>query len=369
MMGRSAPPNPQRNIFVEASLTYALSYVSIISKQPIRPISVEIFGDNDYYSKNASSTTSNGKFTNFGLPISKAHKTGLGSSAALVTTLTAALLIHYLPRKISLSSERGLSYIHNLAQAAHSAAQGKIGSGFDVASAVYGSCIYRRFSLEILMSLGEDSSPDFATRLRQVVEDTCASARWDVHINKRGATMPSGLRLVMCDIDHGSPTPGMVKKVLSWRHEKPEESAKLWADLQTQNDAFADELLRLHHSKYHDYKALRVRMSNIRSLIKQMSELSNVPIEPTEQSSLLDACCSVEGVIGGVVPGAGGFDAIALLIEDQKHVLDELEQLFAKFISSAHDSLASNIGKVTMLRVRQDSSGLRRENSLAIDDS
>ena len=364
-MGRSASPNPPRNIFIETSLTYALSYVSIISAQSIHPISIKIFADNDYYSKNTASNT-NGKFMNFGLPINKAHKTGLGSSAALVTTLTAALLIHHLPRKIDLSSDRGLSYVHNLAQAAHSAAQGKIGSGFDVASAVYGSCIYRRFSLEILMSLGEDGSPNFAARLQEVVEDACSSAKWDVHIDKRGATMPSGLRLVMCDVDHGSPTPGMVKRVLSWRHEKPEESNELWANLQTQNDAFADELRRLHHSNHHGYEELRSRISKIRSLIKQMSELSNVPIEPPEQSRLLDACCSIEGVIGGVVPGAGGFDAIALLIEDRKPVLDELEQLFAGLKFFAHDRLASHIGKITMLRVQQDPFGLRRENSLAI---
>ena len=364
-MGRSNSPNPHRNIFIEASLTYALSYVSKISNQSIRPISIDIFADNDYYSKTASSSL-NGKFMNLGLSINEAHKTGLGSSAALVTTLTAALMIHYLPRDIDLLSEKGLSYVHNLAQAAHCAAQGKIGSGFDVASAVYGSCIYRRFSLEILMTLGEDSSPKFAKRLKEVVEDTCSSVKWDVHIDKCGAIIPSGLRLVMCDVDHGSPTPAMVKRVLSWRHEKPEESNELWANLQTQNDALADELLKLHHSNHHNYEELRLRISKIRSLIKEMSKLSNVPIEPPEQSRLLDACCSIEGVIGGVVPGAGGFDAVALLIEDRETVVDELEQLFAEFKFFAHDQSSSDTGRITMLRVRQDPYGLRREKSDAI---
>ena len=56
----------------------------------------------------------------------------------MVTSLVAALLHHLVP-----SASREL--IHNLAQYAHSLAQGKVGSGFDVSSAMYGSHIYTRF--------------------------------------------------------------------------------------------------------------------------------------------------------------------------------------------------------------------------------
>lgn len=37
--------------------------------------------------------------------------------------------------------------------------------------------------------------------------------------------------------------------------------------------------------------------------MREMGNLSGVPIEPPEQTSLLDACVSVAGVIGGGVPG------------------------------------------------------------------
>ena len=37
-------------------------------------------------------------------------------------------------------------------------------------------------------------------------------------------------------------------------------------------------------------------------------------IEPDEQSNILDAVCKVKGVLGGVVPGAGGYDAICMLV-------------------------------------------------------
>ena len=48
--------------------------------------------------------------------------------------------------------EADLEIIHSVAQAAHCAAQGKIGSGFDVSCAVYGSQRYVRFSPSVLSS-------------------------------------------------------------------------------------------------------------------------------------------------------------------------------------------------------------------------
>lgn len=82
-------------------------------------------------------------------------KTGLGSSATLVTSLLAALLGTF--GAISLPGEAvtlgaasttptSLALLHSLAQLCHCAAQGKVGSGFDVCSATYGSqrCARRR---------------------------------------------------------------------------------------------------------------------------------------------------------------------------------------------------------------------------------
>lgn len=55
-------------------------------------------------------------------------KTGLGSSAALVTSLVGALVTFFIPEWESLESNReALDIIHNLAQLCHSAVQRKVG--------------------------------------------------------------------------------------------------------------------------------------------------------------------------------------------------------------------------------------------------
>ena len=139
-----------QNRFVETALAYALTYASAVDSTKIGPASITILADTDYYSHPGSSgndiPSAGDRFLDFNIPLHQAHKTGLGSSAALVTAFTTAVVAHYAPQEVTdASSTQEKMRLHNLAQAAHCAAQGKIGSGFDVAAAACGSCIYKRF--------------------------------------------------------------------------------------------------------------------------------------------------------------------------------------------------------------------------------
>ena len=100
-----------------------------------------------------------------GVPISEVHKTGLGSSAALITSLVSALLLRLdvIPSdsfetssKVEAPSE-GRRLAHNLAQYVHCLAQGKVGSGFDVSAAAFGSQLYTRFGPEVIQGLMNDT--------------------------------------------------------------------------------------------------------------------------------------------------------------------------------------------------------------------
>lgn len=319
-----------------------------------RSACISILADSDYYSQPGSlaQSKSSDRFLDFGVRLQDAHKTGLGSSAALVTALTGAILSHYLTEsQFSLSSEEGRIRLHNLAQAAHCAAQGKVGSGFDVAAAVYGTCIYRRFSPSLLSNLGEPGSTGFASNLRQSVEDSNLNARWDTEVTKGGVAIPKGMALVMCDVDCGSQTVGMVKKVLEWRTQNPDDAVSLWHQLQLENEHLAKILLEGSPIE------LGKIFEKIRTHIRDMGSRSGVPIEPEEQTALLDAVTTkVEGVYGGVVPGAGGYDAVVLLVKDDEDTLSKLHLFLASWS-------ASSSSNVRLLDVKGEMDGVRREGA------
>jgi phosphomevalonate kinase len=352
-----------KNPFIETALTYALTYIwTLTPNRIISPASIRILADQAYYS-NRGTSKPRSRFLDFGVSLKEAHKTGLGSSAALVTSFTAAVLSFYLPRDVfDLETDKGLTILHNLAQASHSHAQGKVGSGFDIASAVYGSCLYKRFSPSLLSSLPAPGTPGFGTQLKELVEGP-----WDTEIARSAIKMPRGLRLVMCDVDCGSETPGMVKQVLAWREAEATEAEGVWQRLQGGNEALAAELTRLAEEGAEEpdgqgrYAKLSVIIEENRGAIRDMGEKSGVPIEPPQQTALLDYCTKIDGVVGGVVPGAGGFDAIVLLVENNEAVLEDLKKKLSEYRPDDTVAEGPKIGRVGTVDVREEMVGVKRE--------
>jgi phosphomevalonate kinase len=96
------------------------------------------------------------KFNHTQSKIGDVKKTGLGSSAAMTSSLVSAILLHF--GTIDIHSINGIKIAHNVAQASHCFAQGKIGSGFDVCSAIFGTHAYQRFSPAFLNSIFENDT-------------------------------------------------------------------------------------------------------------------------------------------------------------------------------------------------------------------
>ena len=88
----------------------------------------------------------------------------MGSSAALITSIVSALLLRLgviTEEDFNRPDSNARKLAHNTAQFVHCFAQGKVGSGFDVSAAVFGSQMYTRFSptlLDGLMKGGDVSS-------------------------------------------------------------------------------------------------------------------------------------------------------------------------------------------------------------------
>jgi len=161
--------------------------------------------------------------------------------------------------------------------------------------------------------------------------------------------LPPLTRLMLADVDAGSDTPSLVGKVLGWRKEDEARADAVWTNLDKLNQSLASTLLHLSALFSKDrasyvsivkficslqpiqwtadpsfnpceievatafYQAHNISRE-IRKCMKEMGELAGVPIEPAEQTKLLDICTSQAGVIGGGVPGAGGYDAVWLLV-------------------------------------------------------
>ncbi len=369
------------NHFVETTLNYVLTYIAQVDKtratHGFQPASLLVLADNDYYSKpkhasRPSSSSSSGepqppstsstapsttshiektprpRFRHFNTTLRDAHKTGLGSSAAIVTSLTAALLSHYLPPPLfDLTTPDGRRVLHNLAQVAHCSAQGKIGSGFDVASAVYGSCLYRRFSPALLSTLPAPGEPLFGAALAALVEDEDED-QWDCEIRKDSVALPPGVAIRMCDVDCGTQTVSMVKKVHQWRDANPEVAGEVYTRLQGRVDELAGVL------REHKVEKIGKVMGPVREIMRTLGQDSGVPIEPESQTAMLDGLEGVEGVLGSVVPGAGGYDAAAVVMRDDV----ETEKRVREFLK---EWSGRNEIQVRLMKVKGETEGVRRE--------
>lgn len=373
-----------------------------------RGLDIAIAGDNDFYSQRAklasldlprtlASLESIEPFAATGVSLSNVHKTGMGSSAALITSLVSALLLHLgaIPASsFSDPSSDGRRLAHNLAQYVHCLAQGKVGSGFDVSSAVFGSHIYTRFAPGVLTDLmGDDST---SQPLLPVLSPL--NQAWNYRVQP--FQLPPLTRIMLADVDAGSDTPSLVGKVLKWRNEDADRANALWAALDQLNQSLAQTLIQisnlymvdpqsyesavkyissLNHFQWlanpdappeempviSTFYEAHIISQSIREKMREMGTLADVPIEPEGQTRLLDACISQAGVIGGGVPGAGGYDAVWLLVLDPVDPSPDqpprvrVEHVWETYSSVSPLSAVESLAKGTRVEVLEHIKGLK----------
>ncbi|XP_043692329.1 phosphomevalonate kinase, peroxisomal-like isoform X2 [Telopea speciosissima] len=403
------------NPFVEQALQYTVATAHAIfaekSKKDVlcnllvRGLDIAILGCNDFYSyRNQieahrlpltpeslaslppfSAITSNVEGLNGEKFKPEVAKTGLGSSAAMTTAVVAALLQYLgvvnlpLPTNIldqgKIESE-DLDLVHVVAQSAHCIAQGKVGSGFDVSAAVYGSQRYVRFSPAVLSS-AQDAVK--GKPLQEVITDVI-KGNWDHQKTK--FSLPPLMNLLLGEPGTGgSSTPSMVGAVKKWQISEPQKSQDTWRRLAEGNSELELQLnilSKLAEEQWDTYKYVinkcsthkcgqwmeqatdpcgqaivnallgaRDAVLDIRLHMRQMGEAAGVPIEPKSQTQLLDTTMNMEGVLLAGVPGAGGFDAIfAVTLRDS---------------SSCVTKLWTSLGVLSLL-VREDPRGVCLES-------
>ncbi|KAH3902403.1 related to Phosphomevalonate kinase [Saccharomycodes ludwigii] len=328
--------NGLQNPFIEKTLFNVLNYFGVNKSYKI---SIEIFSDSGYHSQEKSVLKMNSykQFHYHSETVTKVPKTGLGSSAGLVTVLTTALVSCFIEQ---FQLEPFLKIIHNLSQVSHCQAQGKVGSGFDVAAATFGSIIYRRFQPELINDLPKYDSLEYKRKLQKLID----SKYWGY--KSENVKLPKGLRLIMGDVNNGSETVKLVSRVKQWYNKNLPESLEIYTKINEGNMAFIksledlNELAAINPDKYDkilaaldnkeaitslDSSLLSVQkaVNQIRSNFKYITKKSGADIEPDVQTTLLDNSIALNGVLTGLVPGAGGYDAIALITTEKCDIQEE----------------------------------------------
>jgi phosphomevalonate kinase len=299
-------------------------------------------------------------------------KTGLGSSAALVTCVVAAAL-RFLGCCSGSDGGDARALTHAAAQVAHCLAQGKVGSGFDVTAAVHGGCAYARLiptaALEGAMGARARGWRAWGAALAALAAAHVAPPP--------PFRLPPGLSLLLADVAGGSETPVMVRGVTAWRDGRAgagddgwgaaepaaaaaaaasaaasqggeEDSAaaaaaaaaagpSLWRALAASNARLAARAGALVRAAAADpaahaaalaafasaspppqaaapLLALAAALAASRALLAAMGRAAGVGVEPPEQARLADATAAVRGVVGAGVPGAGGADALFAVV-------------------------------------------------------
>lgn len=371
------PTNASSNSFVEKTLRVTLAYL-LLASQPQQhskcyKLTITILANNDFYSvaphlqaRNWDATPKHlAQLPQF-LPCQNSgnglQKTGLGSSATLVTSLVGALVMSLSNdntnnnNSISTQQQR---CIHNLAQICHCHAQGKVGSGFDVSSATYGSHVYQRFPKSLLSGLLQDLEEDEDNKRQQgmvssttirtmqnLVTEQDEEHKWTGGCLQALPWNTELLQVMLADVSGGSESPSMACKILSWKGRVNNDITcwnhlvkgnthvvkileQIVATLPSDDNKIRD--LAQRFSQFHFTTAddddqtkeeealhlclclLRKVLNQNRASMKQMGKLAGIPVEPDEQTALADATKALPGVVAALVPGAGGYDALAVV--------------------------------------------------------
>ncbi len=260
--------------FIKESIEVALRYVKENDIEII-PFKIRTWGE-------LSQITVNGQ----------TKKIGFGSSAsATVAVITSVLCFH------GIEAEK--EEIYKLATIAHYYAQGKVGSAFDVAASTYGGIfVYSRFD------------PDWLTKKMESGEKLVdiAGEKWPGLLVEQ-LNISEDLRFLIAWSGETQSTVNAVKQMNEFKKQNPEEYNKRFSKIA---DCARDVI---DAWKTDDRKTIIKRLRDNEKYLRELGEVSGVPIETLELKRLSEIANKYSA---GKLSGAGGGDCgIAICFDEE----------------------------------------------------
>ncbi|MFH0970974.1 MAG: hypothetical protein V1835_00250 [Candidatus Micrarchaeota archaeon] len=225
-------------------------------------------------------------------------KTGLGSSAAVTVAAVAAILGMH---GINVEGEKGKIILHNLSQLSHSEAQGKVGSGFDIAAAVYGNIEYSRYSPEIIAKAQKKKGAEFAKLIEK---------NWGYTIEP--VSLPKYFIPVLAFTNVSASTSEMVKKVMELKKKEKRTYSEMIHEINDANVEAIGSLSQIPANKIIALQQFKTHFDDARLLTKKLGELAGAQIESSNLTKLIQVSLS-KGAHVCRLPGAGGGDSVAAI--------------------------------------------------------
>ncbi|HLC80114.1 MAG TPA: phosphomevalonate kinase [archaeon] len=223
-------------------------------------------------------------------------KPGFGSSAAATVAICAALLKFH---GVGIFSKTEKEILFKLSIIAHYLAQGKIGSGFDIAASTFGGAlVYKRFDSQWLLDQIKKK------KIGKIVEQN-----WPL-LEYRNITLPSRMQIVIGFSGKSASTKELVEKMQKFKTQKKQEYEKLifWIREVTQNLIEA-----LENS---EEKEILTIIDENADILKQLGDLSGNELEIEEHRKMMQIASKYYAA--AKFSGAGGGDCCIAVCFDPK---------------------------------------------------
>jgi phosphomevalonate kinase len=284
---------------------------------------------------------------------SKNIKTGLGSSSALISSLTTNMILiyDYLCKKCENYNSNNEKKENKVIRDFHdknlqaiilgscllsnNLSQNKIGSCFDIISSLFGSQIFTQTKKNVFLNspfyLNDENIKMINNIIVYLKDEYIPNI---IFLKKDNIFLNNNISFISIEI--GTDTRIFVKKVLDYANSK--KTKQLYDDeLFTNLNMINEQIINIFTQNLNNINNNNLLIDlckKYRQTLRLISEESKVDIEPKILTSLLDKLIDNKNIIYSICPGAGGYDSIISIGNfnvEKKVLINEIQQIINEF--------------------------------------